>query len=220
MRLSSFLTLLLILGFIKLNAQNKFKPYKAYGIEVSLAYTNMTDKDGISNAPDFGPDLSTKTKFLFDVKANYDYAPLKFIGLSTGAGLSVRGGKGGGFSGFPPASPELNIFYFNIPVKLQLKAGFFWIEPGLQTNILIAKSEGSSSFEFDRKDLKPINLSYSLIGRFNLSKGISLHLGYERALTPVARVESQFQQVGHTYYQISWLIGFRYMINEPNKSKR
>ena len=214
------ITIVCFLMWGVLYGQRRFRPYTALGVTVSVATSALPENpEGVFREPDFG-NCYCEYLVVGDIKASYDYAPFKFLGLSTGGGLSVRGGKTVGSGG------EKAMFYLNVPLTLQLKAGFFWLEPSLQSNLLFAMYDGiekKSPADLDRDDLEPVFFSYSILGRFNLFKGLSLHLGYENHLTPIGAIQSppeQSYKQSTTYYQYAYVLGVRYMFGEPEKRRR
>lgn len=220
--MKKFLLVLFVLPALSLPAQ-KFRPYTAYGFEANLVWTALPGNSEVGQrftAPAYGPFLAQDLKPLMDVKFSYNYAPLKWLGLGTGAGLSVRGGEGYGPSTVRSIGiAKKTLYYFNIPLRVQLKAGFFWLEPGLQTNVLLWMNNQNGEYTIDllqQKDCYPVQLSASLMGRFNIFRGLSLSIGHERWLTPVAKLEYENNaSLSTTYYQLGWVIGLRYMINQP-----
>lgn len=200
---------------VSLLSQNKNRPYSTFGIELNLSRTTLignTEKGHRYERPaNGGPQLSD-WMLLGDVKVNYDYGIHKFLGIGTGFGVSARGGKGLDYFGTTRGTKKI-MFHANIPLKIQLKLGFFWLEPALQTNVFLGMYDDTPNrlrpFSLQSSDVKPIYLSGSLAGRFNLFRGLSVSLGWERWLTPIAEMDDT------KYYSLGWVLGFRYMFSEP-----
>lgn len=115
------------------------------------------------------------------------------------------------------------MYYLNLPLRAQLKSGFFWFEPGLQANLLLGSNNQTNSPLFSEDYIKRFNLTYTLAGRFNLFKGLSLHAGMEGWFTPLPSARAVWPSpstVVIDYYQFSFIIGGRYMFNQPARIKR
>lgn len=208
-------------------AQQRFRPYHAFGLEAGANYGQMKKESGRAN---YGPTLR-QYQFNFDILASYDYAPFSWLGISSGLGVSARGGKGFDdhrVSRFASESMRnsKSIYYLNIPIKLQIKLGFVWLEPGVEHKFPFGvnsanDNSGSHVVSLDRTDLKNYHLDANVGGRINFFRGLSLSLGYGWALTPLAYMEDErYPHLFQTaYYNRYYYLRLRYMFNQPLKKK-
>lgn len=216
------LFLLLATGIsLGLSAQ-KFRPYHAFGFDISINRVSLSTQDPedkyIGGA---GPDL-TSSIFGFDAMACYDYGILPWFGISSGLGAGLRGGSGTNYNiGRRNTDYSMHIYYLNLPIKLQIKpAKWFWIEPGVEIKYVLSHQgngidthSSRNSYEFDT-----FNINWLAVMRFNLFRGISLSLSYHHGLDPIATVtmEDNGQVYSYTSYTDRGLrIGFRYIFNQP-----
>lgn len=201
--------LVLLFMAVNLHGQKGFKPYSSHGVEIGLAFSAIAvNPTGLLKSNSGGID---SYEVYPEIKWNYDYAPLRYLGLGTGLGLTVRGGR----------NRNLTLYYLNLPMKVQLKAGSFWFEPALQANLLLGANNQTSDPFFSKEDLRRVTLTYTLLTRVNLFKGLSLHGGIESWLTPAPLAHFSHQANREIrYYQFSFIIGARYMFNQPSQTKR
>ncbi len=199
----------------------RFEPYSSFGIQANLNLGGLQrgECDGL------GPHLA---EFIiqYEILGMYDYAPFKWLGVTCGLGLSTRGGEGRDLtpSNFYVPSPTKKVLYYaNIPVRLQFKAGFFWLEPGIDNLFFIGLND-HTDYSLDvpyslEKDAVPLyQLAGHMSGRFNLFRGLSLNLGASMNFTPVANVSNpQIPDKHECYENRLFFIGVRYMFDQPYK---
>tara|TARA_R110002050_G_scaffold300435_1_gene469786 strand:+ start:3503 stop:4147 length:645 start_codon:yes stop_codon:yes gene_type:complete len=207
-----FIFALILIGSFGLKAQ-KFRPYHAFGFEINANSTklikeaNFISSFGSSNADFDEPVLR------FDVLFSFDYGLKKWLGLSTGLGFSLRGGKGGSYRvGYLEQSYRRDLLYLSLPLRMQLKPfNFLWFEPGLEINTYLWRSHevfAYGSFTNLQEDFKPICVNYTASARFHLHQGLSLHLGIIRGLSPVYTGPFVYDDFGLRF-------GLRFMFNQP-----
>jgi hypothetical protein len=209
MRRFLFTSLLLVVSF-HVSAQ-KFQPYHAFGFEINANVTRLNQE----SSSQFGPDqLFDESSLGFDVLASYDYGFTSWLGLSSGLGLSLRGGAGSSYRvGFVPQTFSRDVFYLNLPLRLQFKPfKFLWIEPGMELNTYLWHSDNNPAlFQNDLipEEFKSFCLNWTAAMRFNLYRGLSLHFGMHRGLSPVYTGR-------HEYTDIGFRLGMRYLFNQPD----
>lgn len=206
--------LILILASTHIYGQ-KFKSYQAYGLQANVVI------GAISAAPYDLPypyeSINTDLAGDFDLIVNYDLGLTKWFGLGSGIGISSRSVNS------PRDQYKLNknLYYLNIPVKLQLKMGFFWLEPGIENRIFLFVKDKSLPANQEEDFMSPsdiniYNLAGTIGGRFNLFRGLSLNLGFGLSLTDIARHRLEFQpQTTVSFNNMNYFLGVRYMINQP-----
>lgn len=194
----------------------RFRAYHAIGAQFNTNYNGFSTRfDGnLNNSPSGQYNLST---LRLDILASYDYGMLKWLGISTGAGFSLRGG---GIESLRGDDNRRDLYYMNIPVKLQFKPWkVFWIETGVENKLLLGYSDinpPQNGF-FDADELRIYNLTSTIGFRFNLFRGLSLNAGYHIGLLPVAEIESEegLPYSKTTYKDFGASVGVRYMFNQP-----
>lgn len=209
-------TSFLFLFSVNVKGQN-FQPYHAFGIQANLNQSGLyTDQEG-PNVLWPGSNLHS-TMVGFDMIGSYDYGMLKWLGVSSGLGFTMRGGAAESYRHQRKSTRRM--FYLLVPVKLQFKPWqFFWIEPGIEAQYFLTHSD--QGFQkpdrpFDPEGINPLNISGAINLRFNFYKGLSLSVGYRRGLTPVAQQASQIGAFAQTTYtDQGGHLGVRYMFNQP-----
>lgn len=192
-----------------------FKPYHALGVQVNANYT-LLNTEWVGSFDARGVELG-EGSLKIDLLASYDYGIMKWLGVSSGIGFSIRGGSAGYYT--KTKRRRRDIYYLNIPVKLQLKPfKFFWIEPGIENKILLGHTDigfpepkPHRYRPFDPDHLNTYDITALMVLRFNLLKKLSLSIGYHQALTHTAFVTSELSSAVTTYEDRGIRIGIRYM---------
>lgn len=213
-----FFASIFILGGVMLSGQ-RFKPYNAFGAQVNVNSNRFAHTFEGSTSIQPGPDFQDNS-LRFDILACYDRGFMKWLGLSTGIGFSLRGGAKENVR--RNVTYRRDLYYLNIPVRLQFKPWkFLWIEPGVEALYLLGHSDinfgNNSTGPFDENELNDFEVTAALALRFNLFRGLSLNLGYHRGLTPVAEIETGpgLPYSKTTYRDVGFHIGVRYMFGQP-----
>lgn len=217
------------LGILALPAMaQRFHPYHAFGVEFNLDYNDLTTMyDGDLNSEHVEYSDLTASTLRFDIYGSYDYGMLKWLGISSGLGFSLRGGAAESYR--HPNNPvgRRDLYYLTIPVRLQFKTcHFFWLEPGIEAQYLLGHKD--VNFQNDPNDPYPLPFnadelhSFNLVGtasmRFNIFRGLSLNAGYHMDLMPVAKIDARSPSdpsATITYKDFGAYIGLRYMFNQP-----
>ncbi len=128
-----------LLGVYGLAAQ-QFRPYHALGLQMGVNVSSLWTEQsaaGEANGEKAGDELSAFNPG-FDLLAHYDYGLFKWLGVGSGLGLSARGGNVRSGTGVRNPDKKRDIYYLNIPIRIQLKpAKWFWIEPGIENKIYL-----------------------------------------------------------------------------------
>lgn len=209
--MSRYLILWLFLGVsFYVSAQN-FRPYHAFGFEINANVTRLNQE----SSSVFGPDqLFDESSLGFDALASYDFGFTSWLGLSSGLGLSMRGGNGSSYRvGYVPQSFSRDVYYLNLPLRLQFKPlKFLWIEPGMEFNTYLWHSDNNSALF--QNDIIPDNfrsfcLNWTAALRFHLYRGLSIHLGMHQGISPVSTGRYEYTDRG-------FRLGVRYLFNQPD----
>jgi len=199
---------------LSLSAQ-KFRPYHAFGFEVN-ANTNFLSQvpyESISFSPN---PIFINGTLRFDILGSYDYGIFKWLGVSSGLGLSMRGGAGRSYGvGNGSQDYRMDIFYINTPVRLQLKLfKFLWLEPGVEVNTYLWHSDVgypiTQYYSANQEKFEPVVLNWTGCMRFNLFRGLSLHLGMHRGIT------TAYWGPSGKYVDFGYRVGVRYIFDQPS----
>ena len=189
--------LYVILFSVETSAQRtRFRPYVSYGPELRLVGASMVAHPE-SPYEDGGGGGLTKG---YDAIFNVDYGLAEWFGIGGGVGVS---------------SVASNKYYLIAPVKFQFKAGFFWLEPGIENKFFLGRAVDKGRLSDD--DMSLYYLAGSIVGRFKLFRGLSLSVGYSKSLTEVAYYQNPDVPVGAntSYSEFALSVGVRYMFNQP-----
>lgn len=205
------------IGF-QLSAQ-KFKTYHAFGFGAGLNSSCLKTKyenPSMMLLPDLG-DQSIR----LDIYGSYDLGLIRWLGIGSGIGLSIRGGATENRS--TTEKKRRDLYYLNVPLRLQLKPfRFLWIEPGVESMILLGHTDvgydtpWGTDEPFDNEDLEFYTISGYLGLRINVFKGLSLNAAVSSGLTSVAEAEGSVPGVSATYADFTYSVGVRYMLNQPD----
>lgn len=140
----------------------------------------------------------------FDVLYTLDYSYVKWLGLGTGLGvnsISTQNWK--------------SYYYLSLPLRIQLKMGFFWFEPSIENRFFLSSDKTVGGLVDEE-----INNYYMAIAstlRFRLYEGLSLSVGLSQSISQVAyREHSSIPEGANTSYSsFAWFVGVRYMFNQP-----
>lgn len=134
----------------------------------------------------------------FDATFHIDRAGKKWYGLGTGVGLSAQGRGSGDF-----------LYYGVLPVRLQIKLGMLWIEPGLENRLFLGMSDRYGQSRIDKETINTYHLAGNVALRFKLFRGLSISAGMSFGITPA-------RDFGDSNYKTATtLVGVRYMFNQP-----
>lgn len=134
----------------------------------------------------------------FDAAFHIEKAGKKWYGLGTGVGLSAVGRGSGDF-----------LYYAVLPVRLQIKLGMLWLEPGLENRLFLGMNDWSSQNNIDRETVNIYHLAGCFALRFKLFRGLSVNAGMSFGITPA-------RDFGDSNYKTATtLVGVRYMFNQP-----
>lgn len=206
MRLQLFFVLFLIcIGFGTFGQRGSFRPYVSFGPELRLNFANIeahaegTFSEGRSGS--IGPG--------FDAIFTVDYGFIKWLGVSGGVGLSSVSTKY-----WKP------YYYVNMPVRLQIKLGPFWVEPGVENRFFVGS--GDLDWGLENGEMNTYVLYGSIAGRLKLFRGLSVSVGYSQSLTEVAYSRHSYIATGanSSYSALAWFVGLRYMFNQPYDKRR
>ncbi|WP_417601949.1 hypothetical protein [Owenweeksia hongkongensis] len=199
-KLTSIVALLLVSFAVK--AQD-FEPYKAFGLQVSKRFTNLNIKD----SEDVELTSTGQAGRGFDVIAHYDNGVKKWFGVGVGLGISSIGSSVGG---------DKQLCYAVLPLRMQIKVGSLWLEPGLENRFFLWMDEGNRPNYVNSKSANTYHLAGNLGLRFKLFRGLSINAGVSASITPVISLEKVDVKYGNTYYNsIAGFVGVRYMFNQP-----
>lgn len=209
-------TIFLIAFFALPVFAQRFRPYHAFGVQANANINGLTTRyDGSLQYLPSGQMNATSLRF--DLLASYDYGLLKWLGIGSGIGFSIRGGASESYK--TGSKKRRDIYYLNVPVTLQLKPWkFLWLEPGIETKYFIGYKDVNYSNEpFPSEDINSFDLTATAGLRFNLFTGLSLSAGYHFGLLPVAEVQldDPFIYSQTTYKDFGAHVGVRYMFNQP-----
>ncbi|AEV32582.1 hypothetical protein Oweho_1592 [Owenweeksia hongkongensis DSM 17368] len=199
-KLISIVALLLVSFAVK--AQD-FESYKAFGLQVSKRFTNLNVKD----REDVELTSTGQAGRGFDVIAHYDNGVKKWFGVGVGLGISSIGSSVGG---------DKQLYYAVLPLRMQIKMGSVWLEPGLENRFFLWMDEGNRPNYVNSKSANTYHLAGNLGLRFKLFRGLSINAGVSASITPVISLEKVDVKYGNTYYNsIAGFVGVRYMFNQP-----
>lgn len=134
----------------------------------------------------------------FDAVFHIDRAGKKWYGMGAGLGLSAMGGG------------NSNLLYYGVlPVRLQIKLGMLWIEPGLENRLFLGMSDRYGQSRIDKETINTYHLAGNVALRFKLFRGLSISAGMSFGITPA-------RDFGDTNYKTATtFVGVRYMFNQP-----
>lgn len=194
------IVVLLISGFV-MKAQD-FEPYTSYGVQVSGRFTGMNSHNTTGNIG--GGGISGRG---FDAVFHVDKAGAKWFGAGAGLGLSAMGGGGNDL-----------LYYAVVPLRLQLKMGMLWVEPGLENRLFVGMNDRNNPDLINKETVNIYHLAGSFALRFKLFRGLSINTGLSVGITPAVDYKDTdyYAEYGDmNFTTIAGFIGVRYMFNQP-----
>lgn len=197
--------LALLLFGVVCEAQD-FDSYNSYGFQMTGRFTGMNvtnASNSVRNA------ASVDMGRGFDAVFHIDRAESKWFGIGAGLGISSLGISDWGGK---------QLYYGVIPLRLQIKLGMIWLEPGLENRFFLGINEGSRSSYIEPKTINAYHLAGVFNLRFKLFRGLSVTPGLSIGITPAVDLkDTEYATVyGVAYYKtIAAFIGVRYMFNQP-----
>lgn len=215
----SLILLLTLFSLANSYAQKTKNPHSVC-LQFNLGSTALNQSASFGAYPTAAyPDLD-ELSTRFDLIGQYDYSLTKWLALGTGLGLSLRGGSTSsaenpwGFNG------KRDIYYINLPFKLQFKPiKFIWIEPGVEVLFKLKHIDNGTyrypTGAFPSDQINPVTLTGSFQLRFNLLKRLSLIARSHIGLTDVAKAESINGTTVTKYRDYGVAFGLCYQITSP-----
>ncbi len=133
----------------------------------------------------------------FDAAFHIDRAGKKWYGVGAGLGLSARGG----------GNRDL-LYYAVLPVRLQIKLGMLWLEPGLENRLFLGMSDKYGQNRIDKETVNIYHLAGNVALRFKLFRGLSINAGMSFEITPARDGDTNYKEA-------TTFVGVRYMFNQP-----
>ncbi len=207
-------SLILTVFFFSSYSQS-FRPFHAFGFQLG-ANTSFYQYKGTQIFTGEPPRaLLMEYVYGFEAIGHYEYGALKWLGINSGLGLSLRGGGRADILGNP--SGRLQVLYLNVPLLAQLKTGkVFWWEIGGELKSALARFDSELNSEV-YGDIEFNSVEFAAVSgfRFNLTRGLSLaahiHWGLTRSasITEIDRFVNQPYEVD--YFDRAISVSVRYM---------
>lgn len=175
-----------------------------YGIQVNGKFTGM---NAFNNRNGYYMVSSGEMGRGYDIVVHIDKPGAKWYGMGTGLGLSTIGIRSWGGK---------QMYYAVMPLRLQIKLGIVWFEPGLENRLFLGAENVGPDY-IDKQTFQRYHLAGNFGLRFKLFRGLSVNAGLSTGITPAIDFEGTDQEVfyGDAYFNpIAAFIGVRYMFNQ------